>query len=335
MSITDLTNTPLADVNYKFSVFMQEKRKFEEIHMDGNGLPSYTYGMDFEHRKNLDKIPGLYKFAKTLYASVVPQLIRDYSMQGLRVGPNQFPEIYNIARECASVLGIAIPNIIISPEETFNAFAYACDDVEPIIIVTGLMVQRTTPEELKCVIGHECGHVHCNHSIYGIIEQEIANIGLSGLFSIPVLAQFSSLITQGAVAALNTWSRAAEVSADRAGLICCGDIEVSKRVKAKMLYSGADISGTVKSDINIDELKKQMEMVNDSPVRLNELLYSHPVTTKRVFADMDFYECETFYEWRPDLKTPGMKLYSKKETDEKVKKYIDVVSKKDKKGGTK
>ncbi len=324
------TNTnPLSGLNYSFSKYVEKRKAFDNKHVDGNGLPDYAYKMDYEHRKRIDAIPGLMKFMKRYCATTVPQALQEYNMQGVMVGPDQFPEIYKMTKECAETLGIGIPNVLVVPAlggDDFNACTYAMDDVEPIIIMTGLMIERMSPEELKAIIAHECGHIHNHHSLYGTLVNILTNTGIIGLQLTPGMSELAALLTSGAQYAISMWSRAAEVSADRAALICTGDAKVTEKALSKFMYNGANISRTVESEINIDALYDQLNMTLNNPNRINELLNSHPLVVKRVIAVKDFSECETLYNWRPDLKTPEQTLYSKNEIDEKCKKYIDVLA---------
>jgi hypothetical protein len=79
-----------------------------------------------------------------------------------------------------------------------------------------------SPGELKCVIAHECGHIHNRHAVYKTI--------------IRVLLDSSG----GFVSAANTilmqlWTRAGEITADRAAMICADSIEDAIRVNKKFL----------------------------------------------------------------------------------------------------
>ena len=73
------------------------------------------------------------------------------------------------------------------------------------------------------------------------------------------------------------------------------------------------------------ELEKQLEMQMNNITRLEELDNSHPATVRRIMAEKFFAECDLFYRWRPDLRTPGQVLRSKEETDALCKKYINIV----------
>lgn len=323
-----LQNSPFADIDYRFLDYLEKKKAERSRKVDGNGLPNYAYYMDYECKKKLDSIPGLFKLARTVNSTLVPQMLREYNMQGVLASPTQFTEIYNMARDCAKNLGIGIPNVLVVPSlggDEFNACTYAVDDEEPVIIVTGLLVQRMTPGELKAIIGHECGHIHNYHGTYQTLINIITNAGMNGLLSVPGIRQLAGILTQGAQIALNAFSRACEVTADRAAVICSDNPEDAFNSIKKFMYNGANLKDKV--DINLDEdtLREQLDLINSNPVRYNELSATHPLPIKRIFAQMEYTRCENLYEWRPDFQKPGQALYTKKQTDERVKKYIEIV----------
>lgn len=325
-----LANTPLEGINPSFSDYVKKKRAMLSTHMSGNGLPDYAYCMDYEYRKKLDSIPGLYKNLHRLLVPEIQRAYQYYNMNGVKVSPSQFGEIYQMGCDCAKILGIGIPNIVIADEGgIMNAFSFCVDDQEPMIVVTGLMVQRMTPGELKAVIGHECGHSHNNHVIYSYAAERLLSEGINGLIKIPGVSQIVGLLSTGAQILLQMWSRAAETTADRAAMICCDSLEDAYSVDKKLMYGGANLTGTVDINLDLEELKKQLDQINDSPYRYQELMKSHPIAVRRIFAEMEFAKCETLYSWRPDLKQPGVKLQSKQATDEVCKKIVGILKDKE------
>ncbi len=323
---------PLDGLNWHFSDYLTAKKQDLAKRMDGNGVPNYAYSMDYELRKKLDSIPGLMKLVRMLNSTVIPQELQTYNMQGIAVGPNQYPEIYQMVCTCARILGIAIPNLLIvktidfggGVTSDFNACTIATDDVEPLILVTGLVVEKLSPMELMATNAHECGHIHNYHGVYDYIGTMIANIGMNGLLALPGISQLANLLTSGTQLALRAWSRASEVSADRAALICTGDLEACMSGELRFM-SGAYMDRTVEHKLNIDAMQEQLDMTLGNVHRLKELTNTHPLTIKRMFAYRDFYRCEKFYEWRPDLKKPDMELLTKEETDNRCKEYLNVV----------
>ena len=89
-----------------------------------------------------------------------------------------------------------------------------------------------------------------------------------------------------------------------------------------------ELEGKINTQLDINSLKQQMELNMNNPTKFYEYEMDHPITIKRIMADIEFEQCETLYQWRPDLKVPGMKLRSKEETDARCKKYIDVSGRK-------
>ena len=83
--------------------------------------------------------------------------------------------------------------------------AVTCGGDRLLVILTSAAVERLDEEELSFVLGHELGH-----GVYGHLAMPIGGVprGMSARDAMRVMA----------------WQRAAEVSADRAGLLCCGSV---------------------------------------------------------------------------------------------------------------
>ena len=72
-------------------------------------------------------------------------------------------------------------------------------------------------EELLFTLGHELGHIKAGHVLYTMLARNIATI-------VAAIGQATlgngSLLGQGLVVALHDWYRKAELTSDRAGLLC-------------------------------------------------------------------------------------------------------------------
>lgn len=312
------------NTQFGFREYIRRRQEMESTRLSGNGLPDYAFAMDYELRKKLDSIPHLYSIGKNICGTLASRYMHHYNMKNLLVGPDQFPDVYDIGCECARRLGIGIPNIYIVNDQSVNACTIATDDVEPVIAINSGLYERFTLGELKCVIGHECGHIHNQHGIYNMLGSIVLNTGLlAGAISGMISSQLMSLLTASSKLALNAWSRAAEVTCDRAGMICCDRVEDAYNVNAKFTYGAAFGEHT----INLEALQRQLEENMESIARMDELLYDHPVASRRIAAEMEFAQSEVFYRWRPDLKEPGAVMRSREETDERCRRYVDVSKK--------
>ena len=323
------SDSPLSGIDTSFGNYVRRKEALQSTHMEG-GVPDYAFAMDYELRRKLMQVPGLYTVGKKLTNTVVARQIELTNQQGLAVGPDQFPEIYQMGVDCARRLGISVPNIFIINKTSMNAYTYACDDISPIVVLHSGIVERLTPGELKCVIAHECGHIHNNHSVLQGIVNYLLSIASNTVGGI--------VLSAANLALMNFWTRAGEVTADRAALICADSIQDAVNVDYKLMY-GAMIKND--APMNLQALRKQLDRIYDSPTRIMEFgeivatdngydvaLKDHPGALRRIFAELEFTECETFYKWRPEMKKPGGTVRTKAETDERCKKLVNILNNK-------
>src|SRR5271165_698682 len=83
----------------------------------------------------------------------------------VQVTPRQFPDMYRLLAECAERLSIPVPRMLIGPgagDMGMNAFTFGTEE-RCFIFVTSILALQMAPDELKFVIGHECGHIQNQH----------------------------------------------------------------------------------------------------------------------------------------------------------------------------
>jgi Zn-dependent protease with chaperone function len=115
---------------------------------------------------------------------------------------------------------MAPPALFLAQTPIVNAFALGKE--EPAIVLQTGLVELLDEDELRAVIGHELGHIHCGHTIYRLMALFLALLarvgamraGYGDIFSIPIQL------------ALLEWSRKAEFSADRAAVLTVQDPEI-------------------------------------------------------------------------------------------------------------
>ncbi len=312
-----MIQNPTSEINLSFSDYVAERTMKEAKHLKG-GIPDYAYASDFALRQKLHSIPGFYAFFKAVMQTSLAANRQLLNMQTLRVTNRQYPRLYEIIHHCAETLGIGAPTLYVTAEYQMNASAYAFEDSDPLITVTTAAVERLTDEELMAMLGHECGHIQNNHVTYQTAVSYLASLASGG-----VSAAIQNLITEPIQIALYSWSRAAEVTADRAGCICCGNEEVSLSMMAKLLDNGAKGQG----NYDIDEILKQYDEMG-TYAQFTELMgANHPMTTRRMLAEKEFFKSGVYYDWHPEQKKPGERYYSKEELDARCDKYISVMRK--------
>jgi Zn-dependent protease with chaperone function len=318
---------PTAALDLDFVGYIERRKQEISAHLQGS-IPDYSFGMDAVLRRRLATMGPIRSLAKLIVSATVPINRQQYLMSGVLVGPRQYPEFHALTADCARILGIGVPQVFIVPDASRNAFTWATDDVAPLIVVTTGLIEALDPLELKFVIGHECGHIHNLHGIYNatveIMVNPLARTLLTQMISFGIVPGSAELIfglvRGGLQLFMLQWSRCAEITCDRAGVICCGELEAAQRALVKLIIGGNERLQA----FNIEEYLKQLDQIQALPVRFLEIGQTHPLIPRRIRALRVFSECEMMKTWRSDwkaLKAPR----SKEEADWICAQIIDVV----------
>jgi len=194
----------------------------------------------------------------------------------IRVGPEQYPALDRLRHECAETLDLdPVPNLFVHGEREVNAGALGLD--EPFIMVSSGAVELMDDESLRFVIGHEMGHVLSGHAVYRTMMVRL--LGLLPLLSSMPASAFGA---RAVLAALSEWYRKAELSCDRAGLLCGQDPSAALRVH--ILLAG----GVLPAQIDIPSFLRQaeeyegVEDLRDSLLKLRQVeTMTHPLAVVR------------------------------------------------------
>jgi Zn-dependent protease with chaperone function len=173
-----------------------------------------------------------------------------------------------------------MPTVYVSPElASLGAHTFGTS-ADATLVLSGALVDHLSEAELLFVIGHECGHIQNNHVLY-----------LTALYSLTQTANMILKVgAQPAVLALRAWARRAEITCDRAGLLCARDLKTATTALVKLALGSQKLTG----NIDIDEYLRQFEDARDSLRRLGEAFSTHPylptrVAALRLFAQTAYY----------------------------------------------
>jgi Zn-dependent protease with chaperone function len=228
----------------------------------------------------------------------------------VKVTDQQFPRLYEIAARCARTLQIPMPAVYVAPAiGELNAHTLGTDE-DSYIVINGALVDHLTDAELTAVIGHECGHIHNNHVVYS-----------TALYYLTVAASFYvRWIVQPAALALRAWSRRAEITCDRAALLCVRDLEVAEAAIVKLGLG----SQKLYKDLKIDEYLKQLDEGRKGVGRFTEYFRSHPYLPKRIEA-LRLFARSSFYKRFAGLPVePGEPVLDAGALDEQVSQLLQV-----------
>jgi hypothetical protein len=263
-----------------FNAFV-ERVKAERANGATRGDHDYSYILDRQTRATFESAKPV-ELAVASTVRMFKQVWRGQLLgSAVRVSDRQFPRIHGIARECAQTLGLkgTTPQIYIVNSPVLNAATYGTDE-ESFIMVHSALIDHYTDDELRMVIGHECGHIHNSHVVY-----------LTTLHYLRMVAQmYLGPLVAPVVLTLNAWSRRAEITCDRAGMLCSKDEKTSSRALTKLVLG----SRKLYDEFNLDAFLEQYEEGKESIGRYMEALASHPYLPKRVLAMRIFGESELY-----------------------------------------
>ncbi|MEM7194690.1 MAG: M48 family metallopeptidase [Pseudomonadota bacterium] len=197
----------------------------------------------------------------------------------VRLSRSMAPDIHKMADECVETLGMEIPlELYVYSSPQFNAACFKPEDGQLFVMFSSSLLEAFEGSELKFVVGHEFGHhVYRHHDI-----------------PIGYLLRGQNRPDARLALDLFTWSRNAEISADRAGAICANDLDGV----AKSLFKLASGLGDKVINFNLDEFLKQvdeMQIEDAEPGQgapKEDWFSTHPFSPLRVRALKLFHESE-------------------------------------------
>jgi hypothetical protein len=211
---------------------------------------------------------------------------RELLAAALRLTPEMAPDVHAVLDGCRARLGLEAPvEVYVYPGPMFNAAAVRPERGRLFIILSSSLLESFEPDELRFVAGHEFGHHLYDHH------------------RIPVQALVSQgrLLPPGVVLELFAWHRYAEISADRAGVLCAGSAAPAAAALFK-LASGLR-GGRVR--VRVDQFLAQVGDLRDEASRLEraeeppraDWFATHPFSPLRLKA-VDLFA-------RSELMAPG------------------------------
>lgn len=150
----------------------------------------------------------------------------------IRVSERQFPQLHRLYTEAGATLDIRdLPELYVINSPEWNAYTIGIN--KPMIVLTSTLVANLDDLESQFVLGHELGHALSGHAVYRSLLLWLLRV--SGAFS---WVPFGALGLRAIIAALFEWSRKAELSGDRAGVLACQDPAAALRVHMKSASGG-------------------------------------------------------------------------------------------------
>ena len=229
------------------------------------------------------------------------QNLKNLLSSSVKISESLFPKIAKSIDNVFLRLGIKNNfNFFITANhvETQAACAMMPQSLNAEIIITSKMIELLNPEELESVIAHEISHFYYQHSLYPSVNKARNRTEYLNFLHL---------------------SRAAEISADRAGLLGSGDIENSLRAMLKISTGLGDEHISFNFSSYLDQLRELKDLKGNQ-----NLLYStHPTFLNRMQALIWFSMSNEYNDF---FKTDKKGVYDLNTVDEKINESIKKVT---------
>lgn len=202
---------------------------------------------------------------------------RGLTVTALEVSSNQLPDVHRIVADCANILHLERTPRVFVAERPGPLQIVAQNYTDPVIVIPSQVLRRfRNSTELTFIVGRELGHVLTTGHVRWLTALRQLQSSLAakeeaigpGTLLVPILC----------------WSREAELTADRFGLLCCQDLTAAERAIVRMA-TGVD-SFTAEA-INVDaflrqEKTQQLSRISDIRLLWREVNRSAPFAPQRV-----------------------------------------------------
>ena len=273
-----------------------------------DGTPRYAHPVDEWILRTLNSVPVRTVLDKAIDTFISADMGQELAT-GISIDQKSFPDLFDVLSRCAKTLGIAIPHAITGDSRyLFNAFTAGTDEYSFVYITSGLC-QFFSHDEASFVIGHECGHIAARHMEYHTLVWILTDAASH------FLGPLGKILSQTAGVPLLAWSRRSEITADRAGLLCCGDLQTAERAFLRLVAGFANVD---RVDIE-DYLRKYKDLEEfHGMAGWQKLFLTHPLIPKRIEALRLFAQSELYYDLSGKPRPAGVQLLGQEELDRRT-----------------
>ena len=277
-----------------------------------DSTPLYAHPVDEWILKALNATPVKAVMSKALEALVSFEFGFDLT-SGVIIDQKSFPDLFEVLSHCCKTLGIPIPHAVASNSPgLFNAYTAGTDDYA-FINIASTLCQIYPKEEAAFVIGHECGHIAATHMVYHTMVRVLTQATLRNLGYIGYILRATAGVP------LMAWSRRSEVTADRAGLLCCGELRNAERGLLRLITGLADVDR-----VDMEDYLRRSREVEDfhRTSQFQALFTTHPLIPKRIEALRLFANSELYYDLTGKPRPAGVVLLSRQELDRRTNQVV-------------
>ncbi len=196
-------------MEFDFQRYIQERTSGGDYE---NAAPMYAFGRDHKVMRTLELAKPV-KLALEASARLSRERLAEMTSQAALVDAQSEPRLHRLLLESCKTLQMAAPAFYTrSPMPEAPAMALS-DGENTLIFAAQELAEEVGDAALRFLLGRQCGHIQQGHVVY-----------LDAIFALAHQREaFLGWIVTPAAVALRAWARLGRITADRAGLMACGD----------------------------------------------------------------------------------------------------------------
>jgi Zn-dependent protease with chaperone function len=193
----------------------------------------------------------------------------------VKVTGQQFPRLHQATRKASEALHMEPPAVYVTQASSpIRAQVLGVND-DSYVVVNADLIDQLDDAELVALVGHELGHIQNDHVLYTTALYYLTEAA----------AMFVRWAVQPAIMTLQAWSRRAEITCDRAALLCARNLDVTMTAMVKIAL-GLERG----SQIDIGAYLESLPDTKRGVGRYAELFRTQPYLPKRLQALRRFAE---------------------------------------------
>jgi len=259
--------------------------------LDGISPRAYQHPADRAATAALAAIPKLDVVVGKLIELGYERALRQaYMGSAVRLGERQLPRVWTLHRQVLTALDLeSVPALYLTQYPLANALTFGTAD--PIVVLNSELVTLFDDAGLQVILAHEAAHIHSEHVLYRTALAILIALGTT-IARLPFVAGLPLMAVR---AALLEWSRAAELSCDRASALLTRRPE--QVCRTLMVLS----AGAAADQLSLDafmaqglEYEESTKGLGRLPRLFSDLNLTHPMPVRRTHELMRWVQSGAF-----------------------------------------
>ncbi len=259
-----------------------------EHRFPGIDARSFRDRRDAERMARVRLLKGLdFVYSRFLNLGVEGAMAQETAAQAVQIHAGQGVALWALLDRAARVLDVRVPELYLG---RYDSAMQTIGHERPFIVTDVDYVELLDGDEVIFAFGRELGHILLGHVTYKMLARSIGAIGDTvGTFTLNV----GSMVTTGLEAPLRDWDQFSEFSADRAGLLAAGRLDVALSALFKQAAGGQRFFDQMNLPAFVEQGRRALYAERPAGTRLSAIARSlqagAPLLAARAAALSEWY----------------------------------------------